>query len=315
MNAKSEKQVYIGISLAVVTTIIWSGNFVVARAAHKMIPPVSMAFFRWFTASIIILPFGIKKVIQEKKILLENWKYLFWTALTGITLFNSFIYLAGHYTSAINLALLGTTSSPIMSVILARIFLKEAITPLRILGLVLCISGILFLMGKGNLSHILQLRFSIGDLFVLLSALFFAIYTILVRKKPAAISPLVFITVIFSLGTIVLFPFYLWEHVSTAPIQWNMNLFWVVLYLGLGNSVISYLFWNAAIARLGAARTALFGNLIPIFSSLEAAYLLKESITIVHIISFVLVVAGLLLANLKSKYLFNSKNGLAGANK
>ena len=258
-----------------------------------------MAFYRWFTATIVILPFGVKKIIKEKKLLLDNKSYLFWAALTGIALFNTCIYIAGHYSSAMNLALIGTTSSPVMVVILARIFLKERITWLRILGVALCVCGILFLMGKGSFRQIILLRFSIGDLWILLGAFFFAIYNILVRKKPGGISPLVFTSVIFTAGTLMLFPFFILEQSHSAAIHWNLNLLLIILYLGLGNSVISYLCWNAAIARLGAARTALFGNLIPIFSSIEAAFILDESITSIHILSLFMVIIGLIIANFK----------------
>ncbi len=299
MNPKPQRAIYIGISLAVLTTLIWSGNFVVARSAHKLVPPIGLAFYRWLCATIIILPFGFKKIIIEKKILLDNKLYLFFAALTGITLFNTCVYVAGHYSSAINLALIGTTSSPIMAVILARIFLKEKITWLRVLGLLLCIFGILYLMGQGNFRHIIALHFSIGDVWVLLGAFFFAIYNVLVKKKPTGISPLVFVTVIFTLGTVLLFPFFLIEQHYSEPINWNMNLFWTVIYLGLGNAVICYLCWNEAIARLGTARTALFGNLIPIFASIEAVVLLGEKITVIHILSAVLVIIGLIIANMK----------------
>ena len=83
------------------------------------------------------------------------------------------------------------------------------------------------------------------------------------------------------------------------PVIWDKNLFGSILYLGIGASVISFFCWNAAIARIGSVSTALFGNLIPIFSTLEAVWLLGETITLVHVISGVLVIIGLVLANLK----------------
>src|ERR1017187_6974698 len=126
MNLKpANRNIYIGVLLSVFATLIWSGNFIVARAAFKLMPPVTMAFYRWLTATVIILPFGFKKAVAEKKTLLGNKSYLFWASLTGIALFNTCVYVAGHYSPAINLALVGTTASPIMAVILARVFLKE----------------------------------------------------------------------------------------------------------------------------------------------------------------------------------------------
>src|SRR5687767_5067270 len=113
MNPLPTKQLYIGIGLAVLATIIWSGNFIVARAVADEIPPISLAFYRWLTASLIMLPLAWKKFGAEKQVVLQNRKYIFWVSLSGITLFNTFVYYAGHYSPAINLALIGTTSSPV----------------------------------------------------------------------------------------------------------------------------------------------------------------------------------------------------------
>src|ERR1700730_8778211 len=127
-SEKIRSSIYAGIGLAVLATLIWSGNFIVARGVYKQIPPFSLAFFRWLCASIIIIPFAYKKFKEERKLFIQNLGYFFWTALWGMTLFNSFIYIAGHYSTAINLALIGTTSSPIFAILLAAIFLKEKIT-------------------------------------------------------------------------------------------------------------------------------------------------------------------------------------------
>ena len=97
----------------------------------------------------------------------------------------------------------------------------------------------------------------------------------------------------------LLLPFYLWETFHTPAVQWNISLLGMILYLGLPASVISYLCWNIAIGKLGAGRTALFGNLIPVFASIEAALLLGEQFTTVHIISMLLVFAGITIANWK----------------
>lgn len=297
MNSK--KELFVGIGLAVLATIIWSGNFVVARGVIKQIPPVGLAFYRWATASLILLPFAWKRFTEQKQLLLQHKWYLFWTALTGVTLFNTFVYIAGHHSPAINLALIGTTTSPVFSIILAAIFLKEPIKPLRIVGLLLCITGIAYLISQGSWERLKTFHFSAGDGWILIGALSFAIYNIFVRRKPAAIHPLNFLFTVFSLGTLLLLPFYLIELSHAAPVQWSANLLLIILYLGAGASVLAFLCWNMAIARLGAARTALFGNLIPIFSILEAVWLLNEQFTLVHVIGGILVIAGVLIANLK----------------
>lgn len=299
-SAAPKKSVYTGIGLAVLATLIWSGNFIIARGVIKDIPPVTLAFYRWLSATIIILPFAWKYFTTELKIVKTNFLFLLFAAITGVSMFNTFVYIAGHFSTAINMALLGTCSSPVMSVIFARIFLKERITWLRIAGMIVCVIGVLVLLSKGNFQTLLNFSFTKGDWWVLAAAFTFAIYNTLVKKKPVAMNSVNFLFIIFGLGTVILLPFYLYELKNSGGFEINLPNLASILYLGLGASVISFLIWNKAIKNLGTGRTALFGNLIPIFSSVEAVILLHEKITAVHLISFILVVAGLVIANLKN---------------
>ena len=296
---KSKKDFYTGIGLAVLTTLIWSGNYVVARGIYKQLPPVSLAFYRWGLASICLIPLAWKKTFRERQILQQKKKYLFWTAITGVTIFNTFIYIAGHYTSAINLALIGTTSAPIFATLLAAIFLRERVDIFRIFGIVICVAGILFLLARGDFKNLLQFRFGKGDLLILISAFSFAIYNTLVRIKPAAISPIVFLFTVFAVGTLCLLPFYIYEIMHTPAVHWTLNMLFIILYLGIGNSIIAFFCWNASISRLGASGTALFANLIPVFSTIEAIFFLGEEFSTVHLISGLLVIGGLVTANLR----------------
>lgn len=297
-----KKDIYIGIGLAIIATIIWSGNFIISRGVNTQIGPVSLAFYRWLTATIIIAPFAWKKFRSEKKMIRAHWQYLGWTSLTGIALFNTFVYVAGHSTTAINMALIGTTSSPVFATIMAVLFLKEKTGGFRITGILLCIAGILLLLSKGSLQVLASFHFSKGDLWMLAGAFAFAVYNILVRKKPADISPLNFLFIIFAGGMIMLFPFYLIELFTGTPTQWSLSLFSAIAYLGAGTSVMAFLCWNIALHKLGAGRTVLFGNLIPIFSVWEAVIFLKEQITGIHLVSGLLVIAGLVIANAKHPF-------------
>lgn len=301
MNPHSaKKETTTGMALALLAVIIWSGNFIVARGVSGQIPPISLAFFRWLSASLIILPFAITKFRKEWNVVKRSWHYLFWVSLTGVALFNTFVYIAGHYTTAINLALIGTTTSPIMAVAMAWIFLKEEIGWMKLAGLLFSVAGVLFLLSKGSLHALLSLHFGEGDLWMLLAAFCFAVYNTLVKKKPMAISPVNFLFVAFSAGTLMLLPFYIWETRQATPVQWSLDLALVILYLGLGASVICFLIWNSAIHKIGAARTVLFGNLIPVFSSLGAFLFLHERFTWIHLVSLVMVFTGILLANLRA---------------
>lgn len=219
-------------------------------------------------------------------------------AATGISIFNTFVYIGGHYSEAINLALIGTTSSPILAVILARIFLKEKFGVAVVTGMTICIIGILLLLTKGNIKSLVSLSFSKGDWWVLAAAFSFAIYNTLVKKRPATMNPVNFLFTIFLIGTLLLFPFYLYELGTEGSFRLTVSNLSVLLYLGLGASVICFLLWNVAISKLGSGKTALFGNLIPVFSSIEAVLILGERISWIQIGSFALIITGLLIANL-----------------
>ena len=299
-TAHHQRQVFIGISLAVLATLIWSGNFIIARGVIKTIQPVTLAFYRWLTATIIIAPFAWKYFFAEIKVLKQRFLFFLLAAVTGISMFNTFVYVAGHYSTAINMAILGTCSSPIMSVILARIFLKEKIPALRIAGMLVCICGILLLLSKGDIHNLLSLKFTKGDWWILAAALSFAIYNTTVKKKPRGTHPVNFLFIVFFLGTIILLPFYLYELNKYGGIEINAVNLSTILYLGLGTSVICFYIWNKAIVALGSGRTALFGNLIPIFSSIEAVIILNEQFTWLYVVSMILVFSGIVLANLRS---------------
>ena len=302
MNDKlHQKQIWIGISLAVLATIIWSGNFIISRQVNNSIPPITLNFYRWLTATIILIPFAWKKFIAELPIVKKNIGYFLLTSIMGVSLFNTFVYVAGHYSTAINMALIGTTTSPIISVILARIFLHEKITFLRVVGMLICITGILLLLSHGHFENLLTLSFTKGDWWMLAAAFAFAVYNVSAKKKPAQMNNVNFLFTVFLIGTLLVIPFYLLELKNSGGFEINKKTLFTIFYLGLGTSVICFLFWNIAITRLGAGRTALFGNLIPVFSSIGAVILLNEKISTIHLISFIIVVTGLAVANIHRK--------------
>lgn len=144
---------------------------------------------------------------------------------------------------------------------------------------------------------------------MLAAALAFAIYNVMAKKKPAEMNSKNFLFTVFLLGTLVLLPFYLFELNKQGGFSPNITNLSAILYLGLGASVICFLLWNVAIGQLGAGRTSLFGNLIPVFSSIEAVIFLSEKVTWIHISSFLLVMSGLIIANLQKTRVNLSQTG------
>lgn len=297
INAADKRYFAKGFALAFLAVILWSGNFVAARALHGQIPPVSLSFFRWLLATAVLFPVALQNVKRDWRHLLPHARYLSFTALAGVTIFNTFIYIAGRYTSATNMALIGTTAAPVFVFLISALFLRQSLSILQYVGISLCIAGILVLLSKGDIAQLTHFHFTTGDFWILAAALSFAIYTILVRRKPAELSSTAFLFAIFLLGTLFLLPAFVVDSIVSPAVQWSSTLVGALLYLGICASVIAFLSWNLSIRQIGAPRTALFGNLIPVFSSMEAAWLLGETVSSVTVFSFVVIVIGIVVAN------------------
>ena len=216
-----------GFSLALLATLLWSGNFVVARGLADVIPPISLAFWRWAIATITVLPFAIVPAWKHRVELRQHLPYLMLCALIGVSLFNTLIYVAGHTTEAFNMSLIAI-SSPVFMLFLSRLFLKEPLRPTRLVGTGITVMGVLLLISEGNPMRLVNLQFAVGDLWMLAAAFTFASYSLLLRFKPATLPPVVFLFVTFALGLALLFPAYLWESSRSAAVVWQANTDFVV---------------------------------------------------------------------------------------
>jgi len=292
----SQRQIISGYLFAIGATALWSGNFIVARGLNESIPPVSLAFWRWVVAVIVFLPFAVKSLIAQRNILKNNIAYVSLTSLLGITIFNTLIYFAGHTTTAINLSLISITF-PIFIVILARICFCELISGNKVIGIVLVTIGVILLITKGNLTRLLELSFAIGDLWMLLAALIFAVYSILLKRKPQQLSIWTLQLSTFILGLLFLLPFFIWEHVTAPPVAFDSTIIGSILYVGIFASLSAFVLWNNAIVAIGPAKAGMIYYTLPLFSGFLAHLFLHESINSIHFFSAVLIVTGILAAN------------------
>ncbi|EIA08966.1 DMT family transporter [Flavobacterium frigoris] len=288
-----------GVLFALCATLLWSVNFVIASGIKGHIPPVGLAFWRWTTACVVLAPFALRSTLKNKTILLQNKGYLIITAILGVTIFNTLIYFAGKTTSAVNLSLIAI-SIPIFIVAISRIVFKEKVSAIKMLGIATIITGVLVLITKGSIQSLLEINFTIGDLLMLLACFFFASYTILVRLKPKEIPSKVFLFTIFIIGTILLLPFYLWEHLYYNQVTFDSTTIYATTYVGICASLISYYLWNEAICLIGTSKTALIYYLIPVFSGILAYFFLNQAIVLAQIISMGIIITGLLLTNKKA---------------
>ncbi len=286
---------FLGVLCALGATIIWSGNFIIARGLGGHFPPVQLAWFRWLTATAILLPFGYRDLLRERQRITANLGFLSLTALIGITVFNTLIYIAGRYTTALNLALIATATQ-IFLLLLSRIFLKEPITLRKTVGIAIAVFGVVSLVTKGDFSRLAGLDLNIGDLGMLLASGLFAGYSILVGKKPRELGQTAFLTTIFILGLLFLSPWALWEVLYGETAIFTPQAIGAILYIGIGASLISFLLWNRAVLLIGPARSGFIYYSLPLFSGVEALLILGEPVTAAHFYSGVSIIAGIVVA-------------------
>lgn len=295
MKTQYNKQYQIGALLAISASIIWSGNFIVSRYAIHMAGPISLTFLRWSVATLTMLPFAYQNFKNELPIFRQNKTYFFLMGLIGFAIYNTLIYTAGHYTTAINMALIGSIIHPIVATVLAAIVVHEKLHWKNVSGIILGIIGILLLVSKGDINNIIQFKFATGDLWMVAAGCCFGTYNVYVKKMPIGISPNSFLLCLFGIGAIILCPFSMYEMVYVQPLKISGQFILIILYIGIGNSTIAYFLWNSAIGKLGVGKTALFGTLIPLLSSIEAVFFLDENFSLFQAISGLIILSGILI--------------------
>lgn len=284
-----------GYSLVLAATAIWSGNFIVARILANSVPPVTLVVLRSAIAIIVLLPFVIRPLREEFRAIREHLGYVALTAFLGVSVCNTLVYVAAATSTALNLTLIAICS-PVFTILFARLFLRDTLTIRRFIGLIAATSGVVFLITDGQPSRLAHLTFSEGDLWMLGQASSFALYSILVRKRPAELHPLTFLFSLFVLGLLLLLPWLAWELSETQRIEFSSTTVWAILYLGIGPSLLAYLCWNESVAIIGPSRAAFVYYCLPLFSGGEALLLLGEPITAVHALSGIMILGGVIFA-------------------
>lgn len=287
-----------GYILALTTIFLWSWNIIIASSFATKLAPFEIAFGRWLVAGLILIPIAWGQLKKHKDVLLKNWLLILGLSLTGIVIDNTLIYFAGQTTSAINISLLGSIG-PIFIVIFSKVFFKTQITPQQVVGLIITFIGVLAIVLKGDFSQFSQVKMSRGDIYIFLNTIGFAIYTILQGKQPREVpqTALLAASVIVGIPILAILNF---AFVSPSQLSsFNLEDFKVIVYLGIFNSVIAYLAWNTAIAKIGAVKTGIIFYLLPIFSIVEAHFFLAEQISQQQVLYGIIVILGVMLVNLQ----------------
>ena len=281
--------------LLVIAPLCWAGNIVIARGVIDIIPPVTLAFWRWTIASLLLWPVAYRHARRDWQLFMQQWKIMVFLSLVGISGFNTLLYTAVHTTTAINGALIQTTM-PAVIILITLLAFKEKVTRLQSLGVGLCIWGAVLVVLRGRLSTFLDLSFVKGDLLMLLAVLLYALYSAFLHRRPS-IHPLSFLLYTFVLGALGLVPLYLWELNTGPAFALSLDVVASVLYVAAFPSIVAFFCWNRGVELIGANRAGLFINFIPVFASIMAIVWLGESLRAFHLIGMLLIFSGMVLFN------------------
>jgi drug/metabolite transporter (DMT)-like permease len=280
--------------LLTLTVLFWSGNFILGRGIRQLIPPVSLNFWRWTGALLILLPFGLPRILGEKTLYLKHWRMLALMSIPSIAIFNAFIYTALQTTTAINTVLVNAMI-PIFIALVAWLVFNEGLFLRQATGVGISFAGLLFIVTRGDFRLLGRLTLSTGDLWTLAASLSWAIYSVMLRKRPKEMDPVAFLTLMVGCGLFFSLPFYFWELRNQGGFSLTPASMASLAYVALFPSVLSYVFWNYGVDKVGAHRAGIFIHLMPVFSIILAMLFLGERMRGFHAVGILLIFSGIVL--------------------
>lgn len=286
--------------LLVITMVFWGANWVVGRAIKDDLTPIEISFWRWTITLALLLPFTARQIWRHRAALAAKWQWLLVISALGFALFNQLIYMGVQYTTATNGALI-ISSMPVAIVAMAWLVLRDTMTKTQLLGLAISLVGVLILIARGDPQRLMEVRFNIGDLWVLLCVPVFGLYSVMLRFKPDGIGPISLITAMTAVGVLMLMPFYLMAPGLGLAAFTNPKTLAALGFVSLFPSVGGYLFWNLSVARVGPGQSGYFLHLVPIFGALLAWLFLDERLFAYHLGGAVFIVMGILLCTRKGR--------------
>lgn len=286
--------------LPAAAALFWSGNLVLGRAVHTEIPPIGLAFWRWVVAGLVLLPFAWPHLKTGWPLIRAHARLFVWMGAIAVGGFNTFLYLALATGPAITAGLM-QAAVPIAIIAVGWLGFRDRVTAGQALGIALGLVGVVAVLAQGDLAVLLSLQVGENNAWMLLAVAVWAIYTVYLRRLPQGVHPAATLSVMIWVGVLVLAPFYAWEVSTGRTVPVTLVSAASVGYTALGASLAAWLCWNAGVARLGAARTAPFANLVPILGIGLAMVLLGERPEGFHLVGAVCVFGGILLAELSAR--------------
>lgn len=281
--------------LPLIAVLIWSLNIAVTRYVADYISPVSISFYRWFVAFLILTPFMLPKVWKQRAVIGKDLGKLAVLSAFGMVLYQGLSYTAAHYTTATNMGIVNAFV-PVFTIFISYLILKDVPNRFAMFGSLLSFAGLIYVMSQGHISSLFEQGGHWGDAVMVVAVGFYAFYGVFLKKWQLKLPLLTSLYVQIGFALLYHVPFLLWFGLDGI----NADNAASVLYAGVFPSLIAPLLWMVAVQAIGPNRTSIFMNLMPVFTAIIASLWLSEHWTIYHTIGGVMILVGIIMAQKKT---------------
>ena len=272
-----------------------ASNLVVARGGVEYVPPISLAFWRWTVVFLILLPFTYFSLKKNYKSIQKEYKKLFILGSLGCGVCGAFPFLAGQTTTVANMGII-YTSSPVFIILISSIFFNEKINLIKIIGLVACLVGVFAIIIKGDIHLLINLKFTLGDLWMLGASIGWALYSIYLFYWKTNLQIFQRFTLVAFFGAISLLPFYIIEEVFIERTFFDGDFFVWVMFAAISPGIIAFTLYTYSQKKLGASLTGFTLYIFTIYAAIYGYFLFDEKLESYHLIGTILVFFGIFLA-------------------
>lgn len=280
--------------LLTLTALFWAGNSIVGRAARDLVPPAALSFWRWSIALTLLLPLAWPHLKRDWPVLRSSWPIMLILGALGIGAFNTLLYTGLQTTTALN-AMLLQSAQPALILMVGAALMRDRTNWRQIAGMLVSLGGVLAIIARGNFDALIHLRLNMGDAIIGVAVFLWAIYSVLLRRRPP-VHPLSFLAASIMVGVCVIAPVYAVELWSGRFIVPATGTWLAIAYVSIFPSFLAYLCFNRGVELIGSAVTGQYMNVMPLLGAGLALAFLGERLHLFHVAGLALVVAGILVA-------------------
>jgi drug/metabolite transporter (DMT)-like permease len=292
----SSTRARLALALIAIVPVFWATNYLIARSAPGVIAPNTLAGLRWTFAGGAFCLLAWREIRAHCRAILADWRHMLVLGTLGMWICGSWVYIAGQSTSATNLALIYALS-PVMIVLVSRLWLKEPFSRPQALGVLLSLAGVVHVVIKGQWAQLARVEWVAGDLWVLAATLSWTFFTILLKRWGTPLTDPARLGVISFFGVLVILPFAVWEA-ATGPLPaFSAQGVALALVAAALPGFAAYLGYAFMLRELGAARVGVTLYLGPPYAAVLAWLVLGEPIRAYHAVGLLLILPGVWLVN------------------